>query len=272
MPGVQVVFLVLRQLTGHIGVGPADRRWCWIAVHVTAPVANETSSYDPEWSREGAVQQLLLFYVPIALVFVFNAAVYWQILRYLAADPMAGKFRNKVVLYLSIFFLCSIWGAINRAVQFQRADHAPNAFLTLMECVCDPLQPLLNAVAYGINKRALDAYRDRICCASNPTSISHSVSWWNAWMHSPLPSSGDEDEEEDLLPLVDVDDAESPASRDPFLPSSSLLENDQLAPIFLSPPQRSQSSNHHDHLDQEFAQYFLTPRRPSGRSKRASRR
>ncbi|GAB9469878.1 hypothetical protein Gpo141_00007141, partial [Globisporangium polare] len=156
LPGLILAFLVLRQLTGHLGVGPADRRWCWIAVH--------TEAQDPTaWQREGALQQLLLFYAPIGAVFLFNSAVYTRILRFLAHDPMAGRFKRKVVVYLVIFFLCSIWGVINRLVQFFSATHAPDKFLSVMECICDPLQPLLNALAYGTNKQSLEAYKERFC-------------------------------------------------------------------------------------------------------------
>lgn len=130
-----------------------------------------------EWQREGARQQLLLFYAPIAVVFVFNSAVYFRILRFLAGDPMAERFKRKVVLYLVIFFLCSVWGVINRLVQFFGASHEPNKFLSVMECVCDPLQPLLNALAYGTNRQSLEAYKERFC---------------SSWFYASLPSSDDE--------------------------------------------------------------------------------
>lgn len=254
LPGLVLAYLVLRQLTGHLGVGAADRRWCWIAVHYSidneidgnATIGSTVDDRDPSvWRREGALQQLLLFYLPIAVVFVFNAAVYRQILRFLAMDPMAGRFRNKVVLYLGIFFLCSIWGAVNRVVQLTRASHAPNAFLTLMECVCDPLQPLLNALAYGINKRALDAYRDRLCSLSSSSTLAR-------WVYSTLPSSDDDDDEGSS-----------------GLDDSSLLANDQLSPLVesgnLHPTPATAPAQHHDSFDEEFAQYFDQPRRKHSR-------
>ncbi|KAL4108821.1 hypothetical protein PRIC1_000530 [Phytophthora ramorum] len=160
LPGVVLVYLVLRQLTGHLGVGGADRRWCWIAVHTTHEEAGE----DPLiWRREGALQQVLLFYAPVLCVFVFNVGIYHNILKFLFMDPMAPRFREKVKIYLGIFFLCSVWGVINRLVQFFRADHTPNEFLSVMESICDPLQPLLNAVVYGTNKQALESYKERFC-------------------------------------------------------------------------------------------------------------
>ncbi|CEG43959.1 hypothetical protein L916_05315 [Plasmopara halstedii] len=120
LPGLVLVFLVLRQLTGHLGVGRADRRWCWIAVHTT----HEEVEDDPlVWRSEGAMQQLLLFYTPVICVFIFNVSVYYLILKYLHMDPMASRFREKVKLYLGIYFLCSIWGLLNRLVQIFRADH-----------------------------------------------------------------------------------------------------------------------------------------------------
>lgn len=266
-------------------MGAADRRWCWIAVHdpVTRSHVTDISlvvdtnhtlgAQDPaEWRVHGARQQMLLFYAPIAVVFVFNAVVYHRILRFLAADPMAGRFRNKVILYMGIFFLCSVWGAVNRVVQLSRENHAPNAFLTLMECVCDPLQPLLNALAYGINKRSLDAYRDRLCGSASSTSPSSSQ--WTSWMYSSLTSSGDEDDD-DLLTLEEDD---ATISGD-FRPTASLLTNDQLSPIVAGVARNGGSTSngrgvaqHHDLLDQEFAQYFEAPRRSnSGRSKRSKR-
>ncbi|CAI5710441.1 unnamed protein product [Peronospora farinosa] len=93
-------------------------------------------------------------------------------------DPMAQRFREKVKLYLGIFFFCSVWGIINRLVQFFRADHTPIEFVCVMESIFDPLQPLLNAVAYGTNKQSLEAYKDRFC---------------PKWMYSSLPSSDEEE-------------------------------------------------------------------------------
>lgn len=175
-----LLYLVLRQLTGRLGVGPADRRWCWIAVHPTATTREGGGSSDEDptaWQKEGALQQLLLFYAPIGVVFLFDSAMYYRIVRFLANDPMAGRFKKKVVLYLVIFFLCSIWGVINRLVQYFGATHAPDKFLSVMECICDPLQPLLNALAYGTNKQSLDACKERFC---------------SSWFYASLPSSDDE--------------------------------------------------------------------------------
>ncbi|RLN50220.1 hypothetical protein BBJ28_00021413 [Nothophytophthora sp. Chile5] len=201
LPGLVLVFLVLRQLTGHLGVGGADRQWCWISVHST----HEDAGQDPLfWRRDGALQQLLLFYAPILCVFVFNVGIYHVILKFLAMDPMAERFREKVTLYLAIFFLCSVWGAINRLVQFFRADHAPSEFLSVMESVCDPLQPLLNAVAYGTNKRSLEAYKARFC---------------SSWLHASLPSSDEEEssgvDESPLLPHLAAESQE-PQPTDPL--------------------------------------------------------
>lgn len=188
LPGLVLVYLVLRQLTGHLGVGGADRRWCWIAVHST----HEDSGEDPlVWRREGAIQQLLLFYIPVLCVFIFNVSVYHSILKFLHMDPMTSRFRDKVKLYLGIFFVCSIWGLFNRLVQFFRADHTPSAFLGMMESICDPLQPLLNAVVYGTNKQSIEAYRERFCAR---------------WLTTSLPSSDEEEssgvDDSPLLPQV----------------------------------------------------------------------
>ncbi|KAF4039199.1 Slime mold cyclic AMP receptor [Phytophthora infestans] len=189
LPGVMLVYLVLRQLTGHLGVGGADRRWCWIAVHTTQEDAGDDSLV---WRREGAMQQLSLFYLPVLCVFVFNVGVYRTILKFLHMDPMASRFREKVKLYVGIFFLCSIWGIIHRLVQFFRTDHSPNEFLGVMESMCDPLQPLLNAVIYGTNKQSLETYKERFC---------------PSWIYySSLPSSDDEEpsgiDDSPLLPQV----------------------------------------------------------------------
>ncbi|CAI5711868.1 hypothetical protein KXD40_005872 [Peronospora effusa] len=175
LPGLVLIYLILRQLTGHIGVGGADRLWCWIAVHTTD---EETGEESLAWQREGALQQLLLFYAPVVSVFVFNVIIYHNILKFLNMDPMAQRFREKVKLYLGIFFFCSVWGIINRLVQFFRADHTPIEFVCVMESIFDPLQPLLNAVAYGTNKQSLEAYKDRFC---------------PKWMYSSVPSSDEEE-------------------------------------------------------------------------------
>lgn len=185
VPGAALLFLILRQLTGHVGVGPADRRWCWLAVHSKAAPS--------EWRRDGALQQLLLFYAPIACVFVFNAVVYAHILRFLAGDPLAVRFQRKVVLYLGIGFLCSVWGLVNRLVQFFDAQHEPSRVLTVLESVCDPLQPLLNALAYGTTRQSLDAYKERFCAA---------------WFYASLPSSDDDESGVDASGLLSSADEE----------------------------------------------------------------
>jgi hypothetical protein len=187
LPGLVLVYLVLRQLTGHLGVGGTDRRWCWIAVHTTHEEAGE----DPlVWRREGALQQLVLYYAPVLCVFVFNVGVYHNILKFLFMDPMAPRFREKVKLYL---------GFTNRLVQFFRSNHMPNEFLSVMESIFEPLQPLLNAVAYGTNKQSLEAYKDRFC---------------PSWIYSSLPSSDEEEssgiDDSPLLPHDDSTDAEPP--------------------------------------------------------------
>ncbi|KAI9905340.1 hypothetical protein PsorP6_013522 [Peronosclerospora sorghi] len=188
VPGLALVYLVLRQLTGHIGVGGADRQWCWIATHVTP---EETRDHLLVWRWEGAVQQLVLFHVPIFSVFVFNLIVYRKILKFLYVDPMAPRFREKVTLYLGLSFLCSIWGVVHRLVQFVRANHAPNVFLGVMECICDPMQPLLLSMAYGTNKQSLQAYKDWLC---------------SRWWYSSVPSSDDEEssglDDSPLIPYI----------------------------------------------------------------------
>lgn len=197
VPGLVLLYLILRQLTDHLGVGPADRRWCWIAVHSSASVRPRD---DPStWQRDGAVQQLLLFYAPIGAVFVFNAVVYYRIVRFLAHDPMAARFQQKVALYLGIFFVCSLWGVLNRVVQFASPTHAPNKVLSVLECVCDPLQPLLNALAYGTTRQSLDAYRERFCAS---------------WFYASLPSDDDDDESSvDTRSLLDSQDNDTDDSR-----------------------------------------------------------
>ena len=200
LPGLAVVYLVLRQLTGHIGVGGADRRWCWIAVHSTREEAGE----DPFlWRREGALQQLVLFYVPVAGVLIFNVGIYHTILKDLHMDPLAPRFRAKVKLYLGTIVLCSIWGLMNRLVQYFRADHTPSAFLSVMESICDPLQPLLNAVWHATNKNSLKAYKDhfRAC-----------------WTHTSVLSSDEEESSrmDDAPLLPQVVDAIADSSVDPL--------------------------------------------------------
>lgn len=129
-------------------------------------------------------------------MFLFNSVIYYRILRFLAHDPMAARFKRKVAVYLVIFFLCSIWGVINRLVQFFSANHAPDKFLSVMECICDPLQPLLNALAYGTNKQSLEAYKERFC---------------SAWFYASLPSS-DEESGVDTTSLLSND--EEPMAQD----------------------------------------------------------
>jgi hypothetical protein len=220
-PGVVVIFLLLRQLTGHLGIGGADRRWCWISTHESTAHAIVLS----HWKMEGALHQLLLFYVPLGFVLVFNIIIYGRILRFLRADPMVYRIRLRIYLYLGIFIGCYSWGIINRLIQFfNKPYHVPNKYLTLMECICDPLQPLLSTIVYGFNKRSIEGYKQKFC---------------SRWFYAQLSSSSEGEEDEDsstqvvshqerFLSQVAVQNLVTPQG--PLSPSSSTHFSPMLFP------------------------------------------
>jgi len=68
---------------------------------------------------------------------------------------MKKKIRKRLLLYLVVFFLCSVWGLINRIWQISIAIHRPPAYMTGLEAFFSPLQGFLNALVYGLNNQVL---------------------------------------------------------------------------------------------------------------------
>lgn len=64
---------------------------------------------------------------------------------------MELKIRKRLLLYLVVFFVCSVWGLINRILQIVYKSHRPPMAMEGMESFFSPLQGFLNAIVYGLN-------------------------------------------------------------------------------------------------------------------------
>lgn len=64
-----VSHLYVQELAGFDLVGESGRPWCWI----------RTWS-DFAWNRDGVILQLVIFYVPVVLIFVHNIVTYLSLL------------------------------------------------------------------------------------------------------------------------------------------------------------------------------------------------
>lgn len=73
-----VSHLYVQELAGFDLVGESGRPWCWIRTW---------SAF--AWNREGVIIQLIVFYVPVLLIFVHNIATYlsllYRLVRYVDA-------------------------------------------------------------------------------------------------------------------------------------------------------------------------------------------
>ena len=68
------------------------------------------------------------------------------------SQSMEKKIRMRLLLYLVVFFVCSIWGLVNRILQMTNTStHQPPEQMEAMEAFFSPLQGFLNAIVYGLN-------------------------------------------------------------------------------------------------------------------------
>lgn len=154
IPSMFLVYLILEQLSGDIGFGNADRRWCWIA----STHSSGTEGSQLVWNSRGAWRQFIFYYFPILLIFIFNVTIHVLIIQFLSKDPMNGTFKQKAAMYIAVLLLCPLWGFINRIIQMTHANHRPSTPFTLLECVFDPLQVKSRFVVY---RRKLTVYHTR---------------------------------------------------------------------------------------------------------------
>lgn len=162
IPTLVCVYFVVQDQEGVQMMGQTDRPWCWI----------RDFSHD-KWQAFGAHLQYLMFYGPLLIIFIFNLGVYAFLGRKvgeLMQTRMKIRIQKRLLLYLVVFQLTSIWGLANRIYQAWSPGHKYDYFLLCMDSLFGPAQGILNALVYGLNQKLRDRYvewlcPDRGCCS-----------------------------------------------------------------------------------------------------------
>lgn len=76
---------------------------------------------------------------------------------------MKIRIQKRLLLYLMVFQLTSIWGLANRIYQAWNPGHKYDYFLLCMDSLFGPGQGFLNALVYGLNQKLRDRYVDWLC-------------------------------------------------------------------------------------------------------------
>ncbi|ORX59190.1 hypothetical protein BCR36DRAFT_317123 [Piromyces finnis] len=122
--------------TKEVGLGEGIS-WCWN-------------------SKDNGRYKLYIFYIPLWIVFIFNASIY--ILIDIICNKKGIKrinnntiyFKNSIVkrsdLYLLVFFITWIWGSVNQFYKMNNEN--PIFILYLLHAIFAPLQGFLNSLVY----------------------------------------------------------------------------------------------------------------------------
>ncbi|POM59339.1 hypothetical protein PHPALM_31945 [Phytophthora palmivora] len=145
-----VAHLFAQFLAGTDLIGESGRPWCWIR-----------SWSDDLWSEQGFYVQLIIFYIPVILIFLHNLVTYVMLL-YLMTDSLSTNMETRIhyrlLLYTWAFFLPNVWIVFAFAFQAVTPNHVLNAPLLYLISFFTPLQGAMNAVAYGMNYQ----FRERV--------------------------------------------------------------------------------------------------------------
>ncbi|KAG6609477.1 Cyclic AMP receptor protein A [Phytophthora cinnamomi] len=114
---------------------------------------------------DGFYIQLVVFYVPVVLTFLHNLVTYVMLL-YAMTDNLSTSMETRVhyrlLLYSWAFFLPNVWIVFAFAYQAVAPNHALNAPLLYLISFFTPLQGLMNAIAYGMNRTFLQRLRNSL--------------------------------------------------------------------------------------------------------------
>jgi len=155
LPTLVCIYFVAENAEGLQMMGQSDRPWCWI----------RDFQHD-EWNAFGAHLQYALFYGPLLIIFIFNLAIYAFLGRKvgeLMQTRMKIRIQKRLLLYLFVFQVTSVWGLANRIYQAFNKNHKYDYFLLCMDSAFGPLQGFLNALVYGLNQKLRDRYVEWLC-------------------------------------------------------------------------------------------------------------
>lgn len=170
-PSFTVLYLIVEQISGSNLVGFSGRPWSVfpsvvVILQLTIIYRCWIRTFDHgHWAMDGAVIQLALYYVPVALAFVFNLVIYCFLLRRLQAimsSRMERRIRIRIFLYLFVFLLTFTSSCLGRLIQAVDEDHRPQHVLLLLSSIFSPLLGALNALVYGLNTTVRMLFRVEI--------------------------------------------------------------------------------------------------------------
>jgi len=149
------LYFVVETEEGLQMMGQTDRPWCWIRDYD-----------DNRWDSFGASLQVAMFYAPLTVIFLFNLWIYGFLgikVGELMQTRMKVRIQKRLLLYLLVFQLCSVWGLANRIYQATHPGHKFNYLLLCLDSAFGPLQGFLNALVYGFNQKLRDRYKEWLC-------------------------------------------------------------------------------------------------------------
>ena len=159
IPSLVCCYFLFMNETGHQMMGQSDRPWCWIR-----------DFHDDEWNAFGSHLQYAVFYGPLLVIFAFNLFIYSFLGRKvgeLMQTRMKVRIQKRLLLYLLVFQLTSIWGLANRIYQAWSPKHNYSYVLLCLDSAFGPLQGFLNALVYGLNQKLRDRYKEWLCPESS---------------------------------------------------------------------------------------------------------
>ncbi|ETV99318.1 hypothetical protein, variant 2 [Aphanomyces invadans] len=112
VPSMVLVSFGVQHACGFVLLGFGGLPWCWIR-----------SWSGREWSVDGFMLQMAFFYGPVACAALFNTSMFVFLASKLGSasavmsTAMENKVRRRMMGYISIFLLTSVWGALGRTFQ-----------------------------------------------------------------------------------------------------------------------------------------------------------
>ncbi|KAF0719580.1 Aste57867_930 [Aphanomyces stellatus] len=147
LPSWILLAFLIQQACGFSLIGFGGLPWCWIR-----------SWSDGAWSADGFTLQMLFFYVPVLVAALINLSIFVFIASKLGSTNavmstnLEDKVRWRMMAYIGIFLLTSIWGALGRTFQVISPGHELSPVFLTLTAFFSPLQGFLNCLTYGLNK------------------------------------------------------------------------------------------------------------------------
>ncbi|KAH9089527.1 hypothetical protein AeMF1_011702 [Aphanomyces euteiches] len=136
-----------QQACGFTLIGFGGLPWCWIR-----------SWSEGHWSSDGFMLQMVFFYGPLLIAVVFNLVLFVLVAAKLGSSTtvmstdLEDKVRHRMMAYIGIFLITSVWGALGRTFQVISPGHELSPVFLTLSAFFSPLQGFLNCIIYGLNR------------------------------------------------------------------------------------------------------------------------